>query len=80
MRCPTLSELPSCLQSNEVEQMCATHPQTKSIHQRYLAQIKAILASVFKDKECAMYLFGSKLQARMRPSLTLTSPFWLLRI
>ena len=40
--------------------MCDTHPSTESIHQRYLAQIKAILTSVFKDKECAMYLFGSR--------------------
>jgi predicted nucleotidyltransferase len=75
MRCPTLSELsqecPSwwnrsagrvtlCLRSNEDEQMCATLPPTESIHQRYLAQIRAILTSVFKDKECAMYLFGSR--------------------
>jgi len=40
--------------------MCASHPQTESIHHRYLSQIKAILTSVFKDKECAMYLFGSR--------------------
>ena len=40
--------------------MCATHPQTESIHHSYLSQIKAILASVFKDKECVMYLFGSR--------------------
>ncbi len=40
--------------------MCATHPQTEPIHHRYLAQIKAILASVFKDKECTIYLFGSR--------------------
>ena len=31
-----------------------------SIHHRYLSQIKAILTSVLKDKECAMYLFGSR--------------------
>lgn len=40
--------------------MDATHPQTESVHYRYLAQIKAILTSVFKDRECAMYLFGSR--------------------
>lgn len=40
--------------------MCATHPQTESIHHSYLSQIEAILASVFKDKECAVYLFGSR--------------------
>ncbi|MBC8492406.1 MAG: nucleotidyltransferase domain-containing protein [Chloroflexi bacterium] len=40
--------------------MCATHPQTESIHHSYLSQIKAILTSVLKGKECAMYLFGSR--------------------
>jgi predicted nucleotidyltransferase len=40
--------------------MCASHPQTETIHQRYLSQIKVILTSVFKDKECAIYLFGSR--------------------
>lgn len=40
--------------------MRASHPQTESTHHRYLAQIKAILTSVFKDKECTMYLFGSR--------------------
>jgi predicted nucleotidyltransferase len=40
--------------------MCATHPQAESIHHRYLSQIKAILTSVFKDKECTIYLFGSR--------------------
>jgi predicted nucleotidyltransferase len=40
--------------------MCATHPQAESIHHRYLSQIKAILTSVFKDKACTIYLFGSR--------------------
>jgi predicted nucleotidyltransferase len=40
--------------------MCATDLQSESIQQRYLPQIKAILASVFKDKECTIYLFGSR--------------------
>jgi predicted nucleotidyltransferase len=48
------------LRSDEDEQMCATYPQTESIQHRYLSQIKAILTSVFKDKECAIYLFGSR--------------------
>ena len=40
--------------------MCAICPQTESIHHRCLSQITAILASVLKEKECAMYLFGSR--------------------
>lgn len=40
--------------------MRATDPQTESIQHRYLSQIKAILTSVFRDKECTIYLFGSR--------------------
>jgi len=40
--------------------MGATHPQTESVHHRYLSQVKDILASVFKGKECTIYLFGSR--------------------
>jgi len=36
------------------------YPQTESIQHRYLSQIKAILTSVFKDKKCTIYLFGSR--------------------
>ena len=54
----------SIARSNEDEQMGATHLQTESLHHRYLSQIKAILASVFKDKECTIYLFGSRAAGR----------------
>jgi predicted nucleotidyltransferase len=40
--------------------MGETRAQFEIHAQHYLAQIKAILTSVFKDKECAMYLFGSR--------------------
>jgi predicted nucleotidyltransferase len=40
--------------------MGETRAQFEIHAQRYLAQIKAVLTSVFKDKECAMYLFGSR--------------------
>ncbi len=44
--------------------MCATQPPTESIHHRYLPQIKDILASVFRGKECTIYLFGSRAAGR----------------
>lgn len=40
--------------------MCATRLQAKPRHDRYLSQIKTILASVFKNQECTIYLFGSR--------------------
>ena len=44
----------------EDEQMCATRLQTEPRHDRYLSQIKTILASVFENQECTIYLFGSR--------------------
>ena len=40
--------------------MCATRLQMDPRHDRYLSQIKTILASVFKNQECTIYLFGSR--------------------
>ena len=40
--------------------MCATRLQTESRHDRYLSQIKTLLANVFKSQECTIYLFGSR--------------------
>jgi predicted nucleotidyltransferase len=40
--------------------VCATRLQTEPRHDRYLSQIKTILASVFKNQECTIYLFGSR--------------------
>ena len=40
--------------------MCATRLQIEPRHDRYLSQIRTILASVFKNQECTIHLFGSR--------------------
>jgi predicted nucleotidyltransferase len=38
----------------------STEDLSEQYSHRYLSQIKAILTSVFKDKACTIYLFGSR--------------------
>ncbi len=41
-----------------------TEDLSEQYSDRYLSQIKSILSSVLKDKECTVYLFGSRAASR----------------